>query len=304
MGHADGTRTPDPAATVPPWWRRALRLVCLAAVCYLGVLLVLLALENSLLYHPVRADEDWIVQPEGKAQDVFLRAADGTALHAWWCPTRSWEPAHGALLFCHGNAGNLSHRGEGIQDWKAYLGQAVLIFDYPGYGRSAGRPSEAGCYAAAEAAYDWLLNTQKVPPGQILLYGESLGGGVAVELASRRPHRALILEKTFTSVPDVAQKQFPLFPVRWLVRNRFENLQKIGRCRQPVFIVHGTADRLVPFSQGRRLFEAANEPKRFFRLEGADHNTPLDTVCLAAIREFLEATDVPVAEAARQVPQN
>jgi fermentation-respiration switch protein FrsA (DUF1100 family) len=295
MGSTDGTRTPDLAAPGRPWWRRGLRLVFLAGVCYLGVLIVLLALENSMLYHPIRADQDWMAPPDGKVQDVFFRTPDGTALHAWWCPTESWEPEFGALLFCHGNAGNLSHRGEIIRDWQSHLGQAVFIFDYPGYGRSAGSPTEASCYAAAEAAYDWLLATQHLPPERLVIYGESLGGGVAVELASRRPHRALILEKTFTSVPDVAQTLFPWLPVRWLMRNRFENLQKIGRCRQPVFVAHGTADGLIPFSQGRRLFEAANEPKRFFRLEGGDHNTPLSSACLAAIREFVDAMGVPAS---------
>src|SRR5207248_5963463 len=130
------------------------------------------------------------------------------------------------------------------------LEMPVLIFDYPGYGRSEGSPSEAGCYAAAEAAYAWLVQTQQVPPGQIILYGGSLGGGVAVELARRQPHRALILVSTFTSIPDMAQQLYPWLPARWLVRNRFDSLAKIGQCTQPVFIAHGTADGLLPYTQG------------------------------------------------------
>src|SRR5262249_23613263 len=151
------------------------------------------------------------------------------------------KDARGTVLYCHGNAGNLSHRGEGVLRWHQLLGQSVLIFDYPGYGRSEGKPSEAGCYAAADAAYAWLTETKKVLPQDLLIYAGSLGGGVAVALASRRPHRALVLVGTFTSIPDMAQRQFPWLPARWLVRNRFDNLGKIGRCTRPVFLAHGTA---------------------------------------------------------------
>src|SRR5262249_58324820 len=172
------------------------------------------------------------------------------------------------LLYCHGNAGNLSHRAGAVAALQKLLGVPILIFDYPGYGKSAGRPTEAGCCAAAEAAYDWLTGTQKVPPERLLLYGGSLGGGVAVDLASRRPYGALILMKTFTSMPDVGQSLYPWLPVRWLMRNRFNSLEKIGSCRQPVFIAHGTTDGLIPFAQGERLFAAANEPKRFFAMPG------------------------------------
>src|SRR5207253_8642806 len=131
---------------------------------------------------------------------------------------------------------------------------------------------ESGCYAAADAAFDWLVNVQKVQAERIILYGGSLGGGVAIELAGRRPHRALILVSTFTSVPDMAQRLYPWLPARWLVRNRFENMAKIGKCTKPIFCAHGTKDSIVPFEQGQRLFAAAPEPKRFFPMEGYDHN--------------------------------
>src|SRR5262249_11571951 len=147
-------------------------------------------------------------------QDVELHTADGTAIHARWRP----HPAsRGALLYCHGNAGNLEKRGWAVRELGEALGESVLIFDYPGYGRSGGEPGEAGCYAAADAAYEWLVRDCGVRAEDILLYGESLGGGVAVDLASRRPHLALILVRTFTSVPDVAQGQFGWLPVRRLV---------------------------------------------------------------------------------------
>lgn len=249
--------------------------------------MVLLLLENWLLYYPVRATQDWQPPPNARVQDLFLETADGVRIHAWWCPTPDWQPEQGAMLYCHGNAGNLSHRAGTIARWQQHLEMAVLIFDYPGYGQSEGSPSEAGCYAAAEAAYDWLTQTQHVPPERILLYGGSLGGGVAVELAHRRPHRALVLVSAFTSIPDMAQQLYPWLPARWLVRNRFENLAKIGQCTQPAFIAHGSADGLVPYAQGERLFAAASEPKQFFCLEGCGHNDAPTADFYAACRAFL-----------------
>jgi hypothetical protein len=251
---------------------------------YLGVVLVLLLLENALVFRPTKAAEDWQTPPSPEVQDVDLKAQDGNAIHAWWWPVPG---ARGALLYCHGNAGNLSHRGPGLADLRERLGEAVLIFDYPGYGKSSGRPNEQSCYRAAEAAYDWLVKTQKIDPENIILYGGSLGGGVAVELASKRKHRALVLVSTFTSAPDVAQNLYPWLPVRWLMRNRFDSLSKIGQCRKPVFITHGTADALIPFALGKRLFEAANEPKMFFQVDGGDHNSALPAACYDKLRDFL-----------------
>lgn len=253
---------------------------------------MLLFFENWLLFRPAKATQSWGQPPNERVQDVELLSADGTRLHAWWCPTVDWQPNHGAMLYCHGNAGNLSHRGESIQRWQAEpLRRAVLIFDYPGYGKSEGKPTEAGCYAAADAAYDWLVNEKKVPGERIILYGGSLGGGVAVELASRRSHRALALVATFTSIPDMAQNLYPWLPARWVVRNQFNSMAKIGKCNQPVFIAHGTSDSLVPFAQAERLAAAANEPKRFFAMEGLDHNhTPIPDF-YKSLAEFLQEVE-------------
>jgi fermentation-respiration switch protein FrsA (DUF1100 family) len=251
------------------------------------VIVVLMALENRLLFFPVVAADEWLEPPNARVQDVELQSADGCRIHAWWCPTENWEPSQGAVLYCHGNAGNLSDRAAGIARWQEQLNHAVLIFDYPGYGRSSGRPSERGCYAAADAAYDWLTQTVKVPAEKILLYGGSLGGGVALDLASRRPHRAVVLVSTFTSIPEMAQTLYPWLPARWLVRNRFDNLDKVAKCTRPIFIAHGTADRTVPFSQGERLYAATPEPKQFYVLEGYDHNHTPGPDFYAALRQFL-----------------
>jgi fermentation-respiration switch protein FrsA (DUF1100 family) len=260
------------------------------ALAYLGVVIVMLALENWLLY-PAAGSAQWLSKPDARIQDVTLVSADGTPLHAWWLPC---DGAAGAVLYCHGNGGNLSHRGSTLLRWQQELGLNVFIFDYPGYGKSAGSPSEAGCYAAGDAAYDWLIR-QKIPPEQILLFGNSLGGGVATDLASRRPHRALVLARTFTCAPDVAQSIYPWLPARWLMRNRFDSLAKIGRCRQPVFIAHGPSDGLIPFALGERLFAAANEPRRFYRMDGVDHNTALGSAFFTELRQFLASAENAVA---------
>jgi fermentation-respiration switch protein FrsA (DUF1100 family) len=246
---------------------------------------MLLLLENSFVYHPCTAAQDWQGPPHEGVRDVHLTAADGTAIHAWWCPR---EGADGALLYCHGNAGNLSHRGPNILALQKELGVSVLIFDYPGYGKSEGRPSEAGCYAAADAGYDWLVKEAKVPPERIILYGSSLGSGVATELASRHKHRALILMSAFTSAPDVGHDIYPWLPTRLLMRNRFDNLAKLKKCCGPVIVCHGTADVIIGYHHGERLFAAANEPKLFHRIEGGHHDEALPEAFFREARQFLE----------------
>jgi len=256
----------------------------MATVCYAGVVLVLMALENRIVFVPTTAAQHWLNPPKPAVRDVTFQSGAGGTIHGWWYPH---EKATGALLYCHGNAGNLSHRGNAIVKLHDALGVSVLIIDYPGYGKSDGSPTEAGCYAAADAAYDWLVKDQKIPPERILLYGGSLGGGVAVELASRREHRALILVRTFTSAPDTAQHHYPWLPTQWLMRNRFDALGKIKSCTKPKFIAHGTTDSVIPFNLGERLFEAAEEPKVFLRMNGVEHNDALPELFYRELREFL-----------------
>lgn len=269
-----------------PLHRRLLRLFLRFAIVYVGVIVVLLWFENAQLYHPVRDSDYWEPPPRGvQVEDVWLQSSDGTRIHGWWLPRPGSTTA---LLYCHGNAGNLSGRGGMAALLANSLEASVLLFDYPGYGKSDGEPSEAGCYAAGAAAYEWLTKTQQVPADNVILFGKSLGGGVAVELAAQRPHRALVLVKSFTSVPDMAQHVFWFLPARWLVRNRYENLQKIARCSRPIFIAHGDRDRTIPLSQGQRLFEAAGEPKKFLLLADSDHNDGFPPQFFSELAEFLK----------------
>jgi fermentation-respiration switch protein FrsA (DUF1100 family) len=266
--------------------RRLLRGFLWFAAVYIGVVLVLLWFENALVYHPLRDSDSWEPPPgDVKVEDVWLQSSDGNRLHAWWFPSPGSTTA---LLYLHGNAGNLSHRGYVAPLLMKSLEASVLLVDYPGYGKSAGQPSEAGCYAAGYAAYDWLTKTQQIPAENVILFGKSLGGGVAVELAVNRPHRALVLVKAFTSIPDMAQRQFPFLPARWLVTNRYDNLEKIGRCPRPIFIAHGDRDSIIPFSQGQRLFEAAPEPKKFLVLPNGDHNDAFPPQFYTTLAVFLK----------------
>jgi fermentation-respiration switch protein FrsA (DUF1100 family) len=277
----------------PPGRKRWLynlgRTAVVGAYLYLAGGLVLMALEDWLLFRPTTAAEHWRAPPPGlDPQDVTLTSGDGTALHAWWITPPNWTPEQGALLECHGNGGNLCMSAGNALKWRDELHVAVLLFDYPGYGKSAGTPSEPALYAAGDAAYDWLVNEKHVPANRVLLYGQSLGGAVAVDLAARRPHRALLLTSVFTSFPDVAQARVMIVPARWLAHNQFRSIDKIPQVATPVFIAHGTADHTIPFDEGERLFAAVtSEHKRFLRIEGGSHNLLPDGQIQRAVRDFL-----------------
>ena len=276
----------QPAFWERSWKHRLARLVIYLAIAYLAILVVLLLLEDRFLYGPRHVELG--KPPAGVAvENVEMTSRRGERIHVWWSKAKDWRPQQGAVLLCHGNGGNLSHRGWVLTRWIEELGVAVLIFDYPGYGKSSGEPSEDGCYAAGDAAYDWLCESAKVPPRRILLYGGSLGGGIATDLAERRPHWALVLVAAFTSFPDMAETRFPWLPGRWLVHNRFENIDKIAHCRGPVFIAHSPQDGLIPFEQGKRLFAAAPEPKRFFPMPNYHHVDVPTNDFYPALHDFL-----------------
>jgi fermentation-respiration switch protein FrsA (DUF1100 family) len=266
------------------------------AILYISILVFLLLLEDRFLYGPRHVELD--KPPAGvEVESIEMTSRRGERIHAWWSKAKDWRPEQGAVLFCHGNGGNLSHRGKVLTHWTKELGVAVLIFDYPGYGKSSGVPSEDGCYAAGDAAYDWLHQVAKVPPERIILYGGSLGGGIATDLASRLPHRALVLVAAFTSVPDMAQTQYPWLPGHWFVRNRYDNIGKICHCRGPVFIAHSPQDELIPYIQGERLFEAAPAPKRLFSMPNYHHNDLPTADFYPALRCFLVECEGKVSDA-------
>lgn len=194
-------------------------------------------------------------------------------LHGWFIPHASTSPV---VLVCHGNGGNISHRLDKLMIFRR-AAASVLLFDYRGYGRSPGRPHEEGLYKDAETAYDWLRMAKGVPPSRIVFYGESLGGAVALELALRRAGAGLILDSSFTSTVEMGKRIFPFLPVEWMVRQRFDNIAKIGRVKVPVLVMHSPQDDIVPFDMGRALFSAAPQPKRFFEMKGNHNDGFLDS---------------------------
>ena len=253
----------------------------------------LLFFEKRLIYFPMRAFD---ATPQGlglKHEDVTLRAEDGVRLHAWYLPV---EGSRLTLLVCHGNAGNISHRLDRALLLQSRLRVESLLFDYRGYGRSEGSPDEDGTYRDARAAYRWLV-ARGVGPERIVIFGESLGSAVAMQLALEVEARALVLESPFASVPEMARAVYPFLPLWPFVKTRYDNVGKASRLKMPLLVLHGDRDEVVPFAQGRRVFEAAPEPKRFFAIPGASHN---DTYYVGgeaywrALGEFLDG--LPASE--------
>jgi fermentation-respiration switch protein FrsA (DUF1100 family) len=271
------------------WVRCVARYLVLAGYVYVGLLLVLLALEDRFLFAGATFAHSWH-EPPARVRELTLPSSGGEHIHAWFYAPEGWEPRRGAILHSHGNGGNLSHLGGLAQRWQEALGRAVLLYDYPGYGKSSGRPSEAGCYAAGEVALRWLLDEQGILANEVLLVGESMGGAIAVELATRYPVRLVVLHGAFTSFPDMAQVRYPWYPCRYLVHNQMDNEAKIGLVRCPVLLSHGTADTVVPFGLGERLFAAAREPKRFVRLEGHGHGPSHSGSYFEAVKSVLAET--------------
>jgi fermentation-respiration switch protein FrsA (DUF1100 family) len=262
------------------WWR----IVRIPLIAYVAVVVLLMLFENQMVYYPAPYPAgDW--QPAGlNFEDARFTADDGTALHGWYIPHTN---PRAVALFLHGNAGNIAGRAEFLRRVHD-LRVSVLALDYRGYGRSEGSPSESGVIADARAARAWLAEKAGVPLGEIVLWGESLGCGVAVELAAADQPRAMILENAFTSLPDVAAHHYSWVPVRLLMRNRLQAIDKIGKFRGPLLQAHGDGDTIIPFELGQRLYEAANDPKEFITIPGGDHNDPRSSRFWQAVDRFLD----------------
>ncbi|QDU87254.1 Alpha/beta hydrolase family protein [Pirellulimonas nuda] len=244
------------------------------------------SIDDAIVYQPAKHYAEAIHPADFVPEDAFFEADDGVALHGWYCPVASPESI---ILFAHGNAGNVADRWMVARQLNQHCNASVLLFDYRGYGRSEGTPSEPGLLRDARAARAWLSQRAGVPASDIVLYGQSLGGGVMVDLAANDGARALVLESTFTSLPDVAHDALPLLPTRLLMRNRFDSLKKIQRFHGPTWIAHGDADRVIDIEHGRKLYAAANEPKQFVAVPGQGHNWVPNGMHLAQLRRFLES---------------
>ncbi len=255
---------------------------------YLLAALGMFLLQGRFVFFPNSIDAGNPGQVGLEFDDVWF---DDGNRHGWWIPHPS---PRATLLFCHGNRGNITHRVASIEQFHR-AGLAVFIFDYAGYGKSKGRVSERAMYRDALNAWQWLNVTQGIPENEIILFGRSLGTGVAVELATQVRSRALILESPYTSIADIAVRKHPWLPIRLLTRIHFDSMSKIASIREPKLIIHSLDDAVIPFGLGKRLYRRASEPKRFLRIRGSHATGHLETEPLYSdtLRSFLDEVDHP-----------
>jgi uncharacterized protein len=270
--------------------RIVLSLLAVGLALYLLILGWFWVNQDSLVFFP---EHGTIHNPPAflgsQARTARFAGQSGT-LVAWVIPPSAGADSARWVLILHGNAGNLATPGRPEHDRQLHdLGLGVVALDYRGYGNSEGKPSEAGLYADARSAYDFLRDSLRIPADRIVIYGHSLGSAVATQLATSVEAAGLILEGGFTSVADLGQAIYPWVPVRWLSRNRFDSKARIGKLRMPLLMIHGRDDMTVPLAQGRRLFAAAPEPKTFVEVPGG-HDDAFETgadAYEAGIRSFL-----------------
>ena len=246
------------------------KFLILAACLYAGITALVYFRQSSLIYYPNIAGRNLDASPQqiGLAfEDVELLTEDKVRLHGWFIPS---DNARGTLLFFHGNAGNISHRLDSIAIFNR-MNLDVFIFDYRGYGQSQGRVSETGTYLDAEAAWFYLVETRAIDANKIIVFGRSLGASIAAWLASRHRPAALILESSFSSVPSMAQRLYPFLPVKWLSDFSYDTRQYVSRIDCPLLVAHSKGDEIIPYAEGRLVFDAAPADKQFLDMRGG-HN--------------------------------
>jgi fermentation-respiration switch protein FrsA (DUF1100 family) len=250
--------------------------------------------ENRMIFHPSAAIERTPQQAGLEFEDIFFTARDGVRLNGWFIPHHQ---ARATLVWFHGNAGNIGHRVDNIKLLHDRVPVNIFIFDYRGYGRSEGAPTEQGTYLDGEGALALMrekLGAEGVK--KIILFGRSLGAAVAAEIATRFPSQGLILESPFVSIAEMTRLYFPLLPIGPLLLTRYDVQTTVQKITVPVLVLHGDYDSVVPFEQGKTVFAAAPEPKKFFTIAGADHN---DTYVVGGeayyeqLKEFIEWTGRP-----------
>ena len=279
------------------WLRARLPGLGVRVAVYLAIALVVgfsarqaKLLDTYFIYFPER---DFVETPAdvGLAyEDVTFSTSDGLRLHGWFVRAQSDT----TIVWFHGNAGNISHRVDNLLLLYQHLEANIFIFDYRGYGNSQGKPSEEGTYRDGEAAIEYVLRRDVSEHRKLVLFGRSVGSAVAVELATRNDVHALILESPFTSIKAMGRATYPFLPINVLIlaiNARYDSLSKIGRVNSPVMVLHGNRDEIVPMEQGWELYNAANEPKKFYTIEGAGHNDTYakgGTPYFQALKRFVE----------------
>ena len=272
-------------ARAPRVGHRAMVWLFRLVVAYLLLILVMKFLERRLIFFPEPYPRgNW--RPSNlEFEDARFQSADGTPLHGWFV---RHERPRAVMLIASGNGGNVTLWADDLRRLLRELRVTALAFDYRGYGRSEGTPDEQGVLADARAARAWLAAKTGVQESEIVLLGRSLGGGVMVDLAAKDGARGLVLQSTFTSIPDVAARFYPWLPVRLFMSTRFDSLAKIGDYSGPLLQSHGDADEIIPYELGRKLHDAARGDKEFHAIAGGLHNDPLDDDYFQALDAFLE----------------
>ncbi len=292
------------------WLKVCVTLAILLTVLYVSACLFLLIRQNRLIFFPSREISAIPTDFQMDYQEVWLPVISGEnpseatteKVHGWWIPTaadgRSPIKSEWVLLFLHGNSDNISENLEHSNRFHQ-LGFSVFIVDYRGYGLSQGKfPTESTVYEDVDAAWNYLVEQRGIPPEKIVIYGHSLGGAIAIDLASRQPNAAgAIIEASFTSMRDMVDYQYPyfnIFPIDLILTHRFDSISKIKKLKMPVLFTHGTADETVPIYMSQELFNAANEPKKLFIVPNADHNNIAKVSgekYFETIREFMKLVE-------------
>ena len=272
--------------------RTLLVFIAFGFVLYAGFSLMLYLLQDRLVFLPQMPGRELDTTPRSMGfsyEDVWIDTEDGERLHGWYIPTDD-DRSRGTLLFFHGNAGNISHRMESVLIFNR-LGLNVLIVDYRGYGQSSGKPGEEGTYRDARASWDYLVEQRGVLPGDIVIFGRSLGGAVGAWLASQPDVKpaGVIIESCFSSGMDMGKQLYPVLPVRLITRIDYPVKEYVTRIQAPVLVAHSRQDEIIPFSMGETIFNEALEPKSFLEMEG-DHNAGFwisRETYVPALHEFL-----------------
>jgi fermentation-respiration switch protein FrsA (DUF1100 family) len=256
-------------------------LIILVILAYGGGLALLYLFQRSLMYFPDSVRTSPAASGLPRAEEVILSTADGERLIAWHVPPQGKRPV---VIYFHGNAGALNLRA-GRFGWLTDDGFGLVALSYRGYGGSSGKPSETGMLLDASVAYDFAA--ARYPPERIVLWGESLGTGVAIALAAERRVGGLILDAPFTSAADIGAAAYPFVPVRWFIKDAFRSDQRIGRVKAPLLVLHGEQDRIIPIAFGEKLFALAGEPKQMVRFPSGGHVDLDDHGAADAVQTFL-----------------
>jgi len=238
------------------------------------------------VYHPKKEITATPFDKKLYFEEIILKSSDEVNISGWFVPAGKSKEA---VLLLHGNGGNISTRLTLIEYFRRQMSLPVFIIDYRGYGKSEGRPTEEGTYLDAMAAWEYLTNTKKIDPGNIIIYGRSLGGAIAAKLAGETGGKLLILDSTFTSIKDIAAELYPYLPVRNFFKFSYPTIDYLKKVSCPVLIIHSTGDDYIPFSHAVKLYNAANKPRHFLKIGGFHNNSYIKSkqIFIEGIKSFI-----------------